>query len=99
MLGPLGNSVASQGGVDFFLHGLVAFARPLLDIDEAIQEICIDGTWRTVVSRTVTWDVERAVAGGFNAERLVTGEFNIEESVTGTWRIVRTIRGTIPRCS
>lgn len=61
----------SQGGVDFFLHGMVGFARPASQQAFAQVEICVLAGFNRDITITAGHKREIAVNANFDVERVV----------------------------
>lgn len=79
MLGILGNSVASQGGVDALLHGLVAFGRALLG---KAPQVCVSARFDSQLNAVPEFMTELNASSLFNSSLDAAPEFSTSASTT-----------------
>ena len=88
MIGSLGNSLGSQGGVDLLMHGAVAFGRSITAGEAIFKQICMTGVF----------NVEAAMTGATNLAASMLGRANLAESMTGVFDVDREMTGVVEEC-
>lgn len=98
MIGSLGNCLGSQGGIDFFMHGAVAFARSFEAGDAIFTQICMTGVFNVEAAMSGATNLAATMMGRTNLALAMSGQTNLAESMTGVFDVDISMAGAVEEC-
>jgi len=98
VIGSLGNSLGSQGGVDLLMHGAVAFGRSITAGEAIFKQICMTGVFNVEAAMTGATNLAASMTGATNLAASMLGRANLAESMTGVFDVDREMTGVVEGC-
>lgn len=93
----IGGCLGSQGGVDAFLHGSVAFGRYGM-FNTIINKLCLSGVFRGGLGLVGVFLEGIGLSGKVLGSTSMTGTAVAGASLSGTFTPSRDMTGTVPEC-